>query len=429
MTVPIERGRPEGRSLRTAGQRGVAVLADQAVFSATRLLTGVIIGRACSQDQLGFYLLGLSVIILVSGVQRSLISTPYTVFCQRLKSTELAQYTGSALLCHLALSAVFTVCLGMASIGLHLAAAPRGLVIVLSALAAVVTLVLLRDFVRYVLFARLRFAAAFVLDTLVSLLQLGVLSTLAFRGRLSAGSAVWVIGVSAGAVSLAVLMYGRGRFEFSRTAAAETFRRHWAFGRWLFAGSMFYLLSWQLYPWLLTFFHGAAVTGVFAACTGVLGMLNPLLLGMQNYLSPVTARAALQGPTRLNAVVWKATAVLCVAIGLWCLAVLVLGDIPVVLLYGEKFRGSAPALRVLSFNLLAAALGSAPMYGLLAMERPGLNLLASLGGLVATLLLGPLLVKYFGLLGAAYAALFSSVIVMGVRWTAFRIVLRPHAAP
>ena len=78
--------------------QGIISLADQAVASATNFLTGIIIARACSKEQLGLYMLGFSLILLMTDFQTSLITTPYMVYAPRLKGRAHALYTGSTLI-------------------------------------------------------------------------------------------------------------------------------------------------------------------------------------------------------------------------------------------------------------------------------------------------------------------------------------------
>ena len=47
--------------------KGAATVADQAVASATNFVTSVIIGRACSKDELGFYMLGFTIMLFANG--------------------------------------------------------------------------------------------------------------------------------------------------------------------------------------------------------------------------------------------------------------------------------------------------------------------------------------------------------------------------
>src|ERR1035438_208101 len=71
----------------TALHQSIVSLADQGVASATNFLTGIIIARACSKEELGLYMLGFSLVLLAGGLQTTLICTPYMVFAPRLKGS------------------------------------------------------------------------------------------------------------------------------------------------------------------------------------------------------------------------------------------------------------------------------------------------------------------------------------------------------
>ena len=66
-----------------AAARGTITIIDQAVASATNFATSVIIGRACSKDELGFYMLGVYDHAVCDGMQQALILSPYIVFSAR----------------------------------------------------------------------------------------------------------------------------------------------------------------------------------------------------------------------------------------------------------------------------------------------------------------------------------------------------------
>ena len=79
----------------TTARQGSLSLLDQGVASATNFLTGVIIARGCSKEELGLYMLGFSLILLMTDLQTSLIATPYMVYAPRLKGEAHASYTAA----------------------------------------------------------------------------------------------------------------------------------------------------------------------------------------------------------------------------------------------------------------------------------------------------------------------------------------------
>ena len=148
---------------------GIA-LADQLVASATTLLTGIIIGRACTPAEFGLYTLAFSIVLVLVRLQTSLISTPYTVYSPRLRGSEHARYTGSTLTHQFSLSVLAVLFLSLCGIVLSAGVGPAGLAPVVWALVFAISLILVREYARHMCFANLQFRAALILDILTAAL-------------------------------------------------------------------------------------------------------------------------------------------------------------------------------------------------------------------------------------------------------------------
>ena len=120
-----------GRAL----HQGIISLADQAVASATNFATGIIIARTCSKEELGLYMLGFSLIFLMTDFQTSLITTPYMVYAPRLKGRAHALYTGSTLIHQLAFCLLTMLGVACGAFAVSHGMGPRGLGPVLWALS------------------------------------------------------------------------------------------------------------------------------------------------------------------------------------------------------------------------------------------------------------------------------------------------------
>ncbi len=180
----------------STARRGGLALADQLVASTTNFLTGVIIGRSCSQDEFGLYMLGLGFVLLAVRLQNSLISTPYMVYSPRLTKRALADYTGSTLLHQFGISLIGGSILVVAGIVISFGVGPAGLGSVIWALVFALFFILLREYARNVSFAHLDFATAFVLDVFIAAFQIGALLFLWSRETLSVSLVFWIIGAA-----------------------------------------------------------------------------------------------------------------------------------------------------------------------------------------------------------------------------------------
>jgi O-antigen/teichoic acid export membrane protein len=404
----------------TTARQGVLSLVDQGVVSATNFLTGVIIGRACSKEELGLYMLGFSLILLVTGLQTTLICTPYMVYAPRLKGSAHALYTGSTLLHQLALSVLIVVGLASGAFVVASGVGPVGLGHVMWALVAVSAFIMLRDYARGVCFARLHMKAALLIDGAMAGLQVGGLLLLAHFHLLSASRAYWLVGIASGVVALGWLVANGKVPALSARRAISDFRRNWSFGKWLFLSGLVWTISMNLYPWLLAAFHGTASAGIWAACLGVAAIGNPAVLGVQNFLGPKIAHVyAEEGGRSLRRFVFRASLASALPMSFFGLAMMFWGDRLVTLLYGHQYGGNGSVVAILAWSLAVSAVALSSSRALLAIERADLDFVGNFVGLILMITLGLTLVRSFSILGAALGLLLANTAASGVRAFAF----------
>ena len=401
-------------------RKGTITILDQAVASASNFAASVIIGRACSKTELGFYMLGFTIMLFANGVQQSLILSPYTVFSARRNDHELRLYTGSSLMFHVGLCVLTTLCLVIAAAVLAFISGSERLGAILWVLSAVMPLILLREFARQVSFGRLEAGLALLLDCCVFLVQFGGLLLLAHFGALSSSRAYWLIGGACGVTSLVWLFWSRHAFAFSLDQLVPDLQKNWRLARWLVASSVAFAGSSQMYPWILTAFHGAAATGIFAACRGVLFSANPFLLGLQNFLGPKFAHEVHKnGSDGLYRATVRAVLVIAAVMGVFCLVMLLFGGSILKIVYGEKYAGYGVVIAVLALAQLVSAVNAPLTSSLMAMERTDVEFKCSLAAMVVMPTIGMWLVKFYGPLGAGYGLLAGAVASTAYGWILF----------
>jgi O-antigen/teichoic acid export membrane protein len=398
----------------------IVSLADQAVASGTSFVTGVIIARSCSKEEFGLYMLGFSLILLMTDFQTLLISTPYMVYAPRLKGRAHALYTGSTLIHQLAFCLLTILALVCGASAVTIGVGPRGLGPVLWALVAVIGLIMLREFARRVCFARLKLMTAFVFDTFIAVGQIGGLLLLARFHLLSASRAYWVIGTACGIAVLWWLWSARGVYHPRMSESLADLKKNWVFGKWVFASGLVWAISMSLYPWFLAAFHGIASTAVWAACLGVVSVANPALLGIQNLVGPKISHVyAAEGPRALRRLVLKITAVIALPTSLLWLVMFFWGGRLIGLLYGRQYAGNNLVVSILALNLLVTAVAFSFSRALFAIERADVDFLVNFAALFIMLTLGFWLVRALGPLGAALGLLGANLVTSVVRAAAF----------
>ena len=417
-----------GFLLKPTIRSGWAALANQGVVSLNNFFTGIIIGRYCSKGEFGLYMLGLTIVLMAMDMQTSLISTPYMIYSPRFKGRKHRLYAGSSMVHQLSLSAIVIISLAAWGAALSLGFGSPGLRKVVWALATVVGFIMFREFVRRVCFADLRMEIAVLFDVCVAVIQITGLIFLYQLGILSANDAFLVIGSACGIASAGWLFMNRKLFLPQISQAISDLRHNWKFGKWVFASAVVWTFSMNLYPWFLTFFHGTASAGVWAACLGVMAFVNAPLNGMQNFLGPKIANVyAKGGVNALRRFVFKAGLFLFIGTGILCCALFVVANPLLRLLYGAKYVGNGLVVFALALGLVPTAVAFLFSRALFVMDRADIDFKVNFVSLFVLFAFGIWLVRSFGPLGAAAGLLLANVTSSGVRFISFAILSRPTA--
>lgn len=392
--------------------KSVVTLLDQAMVSGTNFLTGVIVGRTLIKEDFGLYMLGLSIVLFGMSFQTSLIMAPYTIYSPRLQGLEYRRYTGSTLIHHLCLSVLALVALILAGCLASLGIGPHGSATIIWVLAAVMTFILLKDFLRQICFAQLRLNAALLLDSAAAVIQLGSLLFLANEGLLTLDHVFWIFGLAGGIPGMAYLYWHRQDFHLTISQASIALKKNWSFAKWSFGSAVASLILSQLYPWILAGFHDMATVGVLAACWSLVYITNPFLMGMTNLLSPMAAHAFAQGGAKkMNRLIFLFTIALLTFMATFCFIALFKGDWLLSLFYGKKYVGNGQIVALLSLGYLLSNITIPLCCGLMAAELPDLVFKSYLLGVGLTFIFGIPLVKYYGITGVVIAMIISSITV------------------
>jgi len=409
--------------------RGLAVLAlaDQCVISGVSFLTTIIIGRACGKMELGLYALGMSVVLLAIAAQQSLISAAHTVFSVRLEGLAYRRYNGSIALQFVALNLVIMLGLGVVATLAYVAGSEGGTAQVLVVLVVVCPSVLVREFARRFQFARFQTVSAFLLDTAIAVLQVALLGGLMALSWLSGATGLLAVGCASALVGLFWGVTNRREFELSGTDHAAEFARGWRFGRWVFGGQMLFTSVAFVIQWTIAYLMDEAAVGVYSACMTLVLLANPVVLGLQNLLSPSIAKAMHDGGVvRVRQLVGQSTLALSLMLSAFVAVLGLWGDAILVALYGESFAGNGLVVALLGGGMLATATGVSSNHGLRTLERPELNFMASLGGLLTGVTTAYLMIPSWGVSGAAMGFAISCTITSAVRLVCFASISRLH---
>lgn len=396
-------GRGAPRALRWRfNDAWVFALADQAICSGANFSSGIIVARNCAPAQFGTYLLAFSLLLVLIDIQAALIWTPYTIKAPVLGPDERVFYTGSAAVHQVLLGIAVSALLAASAVTLGFTRDPNNYAGIAKCLALAAPAIIFREGARRISFALLRFRTAFFTDCFISVAQVLVLLYLASSRAISGTAALNVSGAAA-AIGLSLwLVSMRKEIRVGRSDVRSHFAANWSTGRWIFASGVVWTLLTNVYPWILSVLKSNATAAEWGACIGITASCNPLLLGLQNYIGPRIAHAYAKGGTRgLSTASIAHTIRLCAALLPFTVVLLLAGGAIVGYVYGSSYGDNGVIVAILGLNVLAAAGAFAPSRALFSLGKARLDAMLNLVALGLTLSVSVMLIKLYGMIGAA----------------------------
>ena len=366
--------------------RGILSLVDQGICSGTAFATAILIGRTCTQAELGIYYLALTVIIVLSNIQGELITAPYTIYRPRRSARTLPFYEGSVV----AHQGIFILVAAALIAGMMAAAYRHVLPSALGPVLGIVLLgspfILLRGFIRYKSFADMRIGLIVWIDAVASVVQLVGLVLLLQWSATSIPTIYAVIGLASAVACWLWYRTSRGCFRWSVPHVKRDWLQNWGFARWALLSQLVGCSTPYIVPWLVTLYRGESDTGVLAACQTLCGLAMMFVLGIAHLLTPKAADAYTRhGVHGLKHVLKVAGLLFVGGVGAFCAFILVTDDWLLRFVYGDKFAGYGGILTVLAFAVLANSVSVVMGNGIWAVDRPRANLIGDAVTLLLTL--------------------------------------------
>jgi len=266
--------------------------ADQALVSGANFAAGILFARSLGLFEFGRFTLAWIVVEFSASLQYAAILQPMLNVGPKQADGEAARYYDAALIQQGAFSLVCMLLVGGGAAAvarlypsLHIGdlALPMGIAVAGHQL---------QFFVRRYFFARERPGIAFLIDSCRYVVQLGATIGLAISMPLamSGPTALWIVG---GSAMLAAVLGGWlvGRVHWNRAAMTEAVRRHWHFAKWALPSAAMYLLAGQTSMLVAGAVLGAATAGAMNAAKTILGVVNILLLALDNFAPSQASRA------------------------------------------------------------------------------------------------------------------------------------------
>ena len=403
-------------------QDALVCLFNQGVVSIAGFATSVLIGRL-APSELGVYYIGLSLVLFARGFQQQLVSTPYAIYLHRQQEENLPAYRGSCLVQQcgfliIALAYLFIQVLAVYAgwFSDDSAGQPSDVLPSLIVLLVFMPVLLMRELVRHYCFAHSENTSVLGIDLAISVLQIVALLCFGHFGILS-GATVWVaIGIAC-VLSIGFWYFRYGpKIKLVWERLKPDLKQNWSFGKWAVSGQFVGSLPNYLLPMLLLMAVGAEGTGFFAACITLVGVANIFNTGMLNFLTPRAAKVYVtEGKSGLKRLLLRMYGVFLVAVGGFAIFLTIFGSYLSVKLFGPNYDSLQTVMILLAIAKLFEGFSHTASGGLFAMEKIKANFGVDVILMLVTISAALLLIKPYGVEGAAWTTLIGAVVGSGLR--------------
>lgn len=408
-------------------QQGAGVIFDQGLYSLTNFMTGVLLARMLAKEAYGIYVLAMSLIVLFMGVQRAVISSPYTIHSPKYSGVDFQQYTGSVFLHQLVLlsAAIITGTL-LSVVYFHdpYIFSERKYIFLTFAIA--VAGVLLRDYVRSYLLARIEIWQSISMGVLINIVQLLILWIVFLREKLTINNAFLIVGICS-FVPAVLYFLKNSSVALYHKRILEDFLVNIKVGRWMLGNNVVYVLISQSYYWLVAFFLNKSDVAVLGVTFSLANLLGPFLQGMNAFILPKMAHEKSSGnPQGIVRIMKKSIFILSFIYSLWLIAGVSFGKYLLHYIYSAKYSEYHLVLAILVVSSFISGTTSPLNTALDAFERPDITFRSLVAGLLVTLIVGAMLVYQWGIYGAVVGVLLSNMTNSLLRYRGIIIIINSY---
>lgn len=393
---------------------------DQGLVSGVNFLTAQLLIAYGSKEAGGAYALVWVLVLFTRSTVINLVAAPYAVRHSR-RDGSFALYAANSFVQQLAISSIAALVFAILG-ATYFYLTPStpfasSLGYSFSAAAAILPIMMAREYARQVSFAHATPVAALVMDGVAGSVQLAILyATLSWQG--GAPLAYLASGVGAALGLAAWAAFRLQSVQFAAGRAKADWAENWRFGRWALLSQVTGNLA--PLPWILFAIWGAGETGAFDGANRIVGLSNILVIGYCNFFAAAAAAAyAMHGAKGLNQIVFRAVMLFSAGLGGVCvLAFFWGGDLLQLVMHG-KVENSGGMVAVLACATLLDGLSQLCLHGLRAMNRPADAVVPDLCEVFVTLAFAIPLVWFWSAPGAAWAMVIGRFAGLLLRWSVY----------
>lgn len=403
---------------------GVLAVFDQGLVSLTSFLTMILLARLCSTTEVGLYALAWSLLNIARVIQERAISAPYVVFVHQ-PGRDSDNFTASSLLHQAGFGAlsflVFMIVAGVFSFYGNVSGLGASLIFV----AISLPFVLLRDHLRIISGAHLRYGIAAGLNGSALVLQMLLIVLLHRQNWLNASTAFACMGIASLVPATIWLTQQPVKIRLDGAKVKEDLKVTFAFSKWLVAARIFPTASAALMPWIVFGFLGKSGAAVLATCLTLSNISMLVVLGANNFLQLRTVLGFHGGgAARMLRVMVLSIGVYGIVLVPFVIALWFWGGALLAFSFGPQYAGYGDVITLLALHTLVIAWSTVFGNGMSALSRPRGLFLGEFGYAIVAVLAAYWLTSQYGLVGTGLALCLAATVSAIISGGCFLVSLR-----
>lgn len=400
-----------------AGARqGYLSAIDQGVISLSNFLATIILARNVDPTQLGVYGVGFVTLRLIRSIQEGLIVQPMNVFGAGMEEEEFKHYATSTSIFQIGLAflsaTVVAVCGWVLTEMGNDTAGPT-----LFALWLPFLWWQLQEYLRRMLYTRGLVFKAVVNSVIANGVRLGIMIYLVGQGTLTGISGLEAIAWGSFVALFPSFWFTRHFWSRQLENLRVTWRRNWAFGRWLLGSTLTNWVAVEFYPILTAGLISFAAAGAYRALQNLVAPIHLLLRAVDTFLTP---RAANLYGKNGQAALTRTLRSVYLALGIPILGILIaamlFGEEVLFLIYGDVYLeySNGVVLMALFYALMFAYWPLQSIFKAAQLSRP--IFIANVLAIISMFTIGIWAIINWGVYGTILGQVVNALVINIVLW-------------
>ncbi len=258
---------------------------DQGCISGSNFFISVFLARVMTPEEFGLYVFAISVLTFCVGFMNSIVCTPISVFGSAVSKIEWKKLVTNGCFLFLITVVIVLFILVLSSEFLNrFKYVDNGHAILL--ISAIVVFFLGHELIRRILISRLQNGRAFLLDTVVYGLRILLILALVWSFSIKYNIVLYIIGITSGVGAALGIISSKEIIRFDNRLDSAMLGRIWGFGKWTLADWVPFVVSGQLYIYIVALLLGNSANGVLGACRNLIAPVSILMVGIMNFAIP-----------------------------------------------------------------------------------------------------------------------------------------------